>query len=72
MGFESPQRVAFTKERWNFLNLLLALALDHFAMAQRGRRVWIGPSESGIVQQISACADEINPHPEKFYVFEEQ
>eukprot|EP00392_Amoebophrya_sp_AT5.2_P000427 g428.t1 len=72
MGFEQPVRVAWSKQRWDALQLLIAISLDHFSMHQGRRRVWLGPMETGNIQQQSCCADEVALPPEKYYVFEEQ
>ncbi|CAD7937740.1 unnamed protein product [Amoebophrya sp. A25] len=72
MGFDSPERVPWNKARWDQLQLLLALSVDHFSMHHSKRRVWLGPMETGVIQQSSCCADEVVVPPERFYVFEEQ
>lgn len=72
MGFTQPYRVAFNKQRWDIMNLLIAMSLDHFAQHQTNRRVWIGPQETGQINQQSTCADESSQPPYQFYVIQEQ
>ncbi|CAD7960544.1 unnamed protein product [Amoebophrya sp. A120] len=72
MGFETPVRVAWSKQRWDMLQLLLSVANDHFAQHAGRRRLWIGPMETGNIQQVSCCSDEVAVPPQKYFVFEEQ